>query len=136
MSLFDAINISGSGVSAMQTWIDTTSGNLANMNDAVPAGQPTYAEQTPVFSPIASSQASPTGEGVHVTDIALGSTQGLTSSQPSNPIASSQGLVSTPNISLSDQLVQLMEAQQSYSADSAALSKAVSAYHAGLTIGS
>jgi flagellar basal-body rod protein FlgC len=136
MSLFDAISISGTGINAMQTWIDTTSGNLANMNDAVAAGQPTYAEQTPVFTPIAGSTTSPSGDGVAVSDVALGSTVGDTSLDPSSGEANSAGEVSTPNISMSDQLVQLMEAQQSYSADTSALNKAVSAYQSGLTIGS
>ena len=135
MSLFDAIGISGTGISAMQTWIDTTSGNLANINDKVAAGQPTYAQQTPVFTPVSGSSASPTGDGVAVSNIALGSTAGETALDPTSGVANSQGQVSTPSISMSDQLVQMMEAQQSYAADTSALNKAVSAYRSGLTIG-
>lgn len=136
MSMFEAIGISGSGIGAMQTWIDTTSGNLANINDTVAGGQPTYAEQTPVFTPVAGSTASPTGEGVQVSSIALGSTAGQIALDPSSGMANANGQVSTPNISMSDQLVQLMEAQQSYAADTSALNKAVTAYRSGLTIGS
>lgn len=135
MSLFEAIGISGSGIKAMQTWIDTSSGNLANINDQVANGQPTYAEQTPVFTPVSGSGASPTGEGVAVNNIALGTTAGVMALDPTSGVANAQGQVSTPNISMSDQLVQLMEAQQSYAADTSALNKAVSAYRSGLTIG-
>ena len=136
MSLFEAIGISGSGVDAMQTWIDTSSGNIANSEDAATPGKPTYAAQTPTFSPLPASPGSGTGDGVKVTGISLGNTAGQIAHEPNNPLADSKGNVSLPNISMSDQLVQVMEAQQAYSADSSALTRAVTAYKAGLTIGS
>ena len=136
MSLFDAIGISGSGIEAMQTWIDASSGNIANSQDAVKPGTPTYAAETPVFAPIPSQPTAGTGEGVEVSGVQLGNSTGLVSHEPNNPLADAKGNVSLPNISLSDQLVKVMEAQQSYSADSDALSKAVTAYKAGLAIGS
>lgn len=136
MSLFEAIGITGSGIDAMQTWIDTSSGNIANSEDAVTAGSPTYAEQTPVFTPVPGQTGTGTGEGVEVSGVALGSSTGQLAHEPGNPIADTKGNVSLPNISLSDQLVQVMQAQQAYSADSSALARAVSAYQSGLTIGS
>lgn len=135
MSLFEAIGITGSGIDAMQTWIDTSSGNIANSEDAATPGSPTYAPQTPTFSPLPAQVGSSTGVGVQVSGIAMGSTAGQIAHEPGNPIADAQGNVSLPNISLSDQLVQVMQAQQAYSADTSALARAVTAYQAGLTIG-
>lgn len=129
MSLFNALNVTATGIDAMQTWIDTSSGNLANADDAVPAGSPTYAEQTPVLTPL------PDGEGVTVSAVDLGSTSGIEEHDPSSPIANSAGDVSLPSISTSDQLIEVMEAQDGYSADADAFDKAVTAYQAGLQIG-
>jgi flagellar basal-body rod protein FlgC len=137
MSLFGAISITGSGVEAMQTWIDTAGGNIANMNDVAPTGQPVYAPQTPVLTadpaPMGSGSV---GQGVTVTAIALGSTAGLVQHDPTSPLADAQGNVRVPDISMSDQLVGLIEAQDGYQADTAAMQRAVTAYQAGLTIGS
>lgn len=136
MSLFDALGISGSGIDAMQTWIDTSAGNLANVNDAVTPGKPTYAEQTPVFSELPAAPGEDSGNGVIVSSIALGGTAGQIEENSGSPAANAKGEVALPNISTADQIEQVLEAQQAYSADSSALNKAVAAYQSGLTIGS
>ena len=51
MSLFGALDIAGTGIGASQTWLNTTAGNIANMNDVSPTDEPAYGEQTPVFVP-------------------------------------------------------------------------------------
>lgn len=136
-SLFGALGIAGSGVDAMQTWIDTAGGNIANMDDTVATDEPTYAEQTPVLTPDpAPLGSSGTGEGVTVSSIALGDTTGQIEYDPENPLADAQGDVKVPDISMSDQLVGLIEAQNGYQADTAVLQRAQTAYEAGLNIGS
>jgi len=67
VSLFSAIGIAGSGVDAMQTWIDTSGGNIANANDAVAVGKPTYAEETTVLSADGSPVPGDSGVGVTAT---------------------------------------------------------------------
>lgn len=137
MSLFGALPIAGSGIDAMQTWIDTSGGNIANANDVTPTSQPTYAAQTPVLTADPAPAGSDgIGQGVSVTSIALGSTAGVLQQDPTNPLADAQGNVRTPAISMADQLVSLIEAQDGYQMDTATLQQAMSAYQAGLTIGS
>lgn len=135
MSLFSALDIAGTGVNAMQTWIDTTGGNIANANDAVAPNKPTYAEETTVLSANAAPIPGQPGVGVRAT-VALGSNKGILAYQPSNPLANAQGLVREPNVSLSNELVNLIQAQDGYQADTSVLQKAVAAYQSGLTIGS
>lgn len=137
MSLFGALSIAGSGVDAMQTWIDTSGGNLANANDVTSTNQPAYATQTPVLTADpAAMGGGGMGQGVSVTAIALGSTTGLLEHQPGNPLADAQGNVRVPDVSMSDQLVGLIEAQDGYQADTTVMQRAQAAYQAGLTIGS
>lgn len=135
MSLFSALSIAGSGVSAMQTWIDTTAGNVANMNDAVAVGKPAYGAQTPVLVPSGNQTPGTAATGVSVARVALGTTTGVVTYEPTNPVANAQGNVVLPRITMGTQLVQMMEAQQTYQADTMVMAKAQAAYAAGMTIG-
>lgn len=142
MSLFGALPIAASGAEAMQTWIDTSAGNLANMGDQAVVGSPVYREQTPFLSPIGPTAAqlagggpAAAGDGVAVTSIALGSSTGVVSYEPTSPLADAKGDVVLPNISLAGQLVGMIEAQESYQADTVVMARAKEAYTAGLAIG-
>lgn len=135
MSLFSALGISGSGVDAMQTWIDTAAGNIANANDAVAPGQPAYAAQTTVLSPASAQLPGQTGDGVQAS-VVEGSTAGVLAYEPNNPVAGPNGEVRLPDVSMTDQLVGLIQAQNGYQADTNAMAHAVAAYQSGLTIGS
>lgn len=132
MSMFGALSISGSGAEAMQTWIDTSAGNVANMDDAEPVGTPTFGEQTPFLTPVATGGA---GEGVEVARVAEGTTKGVVTYEPTNPLANAQGDVMFPNVDLADQMVGMIEAQDAYQANTAMMEKAQTAYTAGLSIG-
>lgn len=132
--LFSALGIAGSGVDAMQTWINTTGGNIANANDTVAVNKPTYAEEATVLAPAATIPGQP-GVGVSAS-VQLGSSTGIVAYEPHNPLANAQGLVRVPNVSMSNELVNLIQAQDGYQADTSVLQKAVAAYQAGLTIGS
>lgn len=131
MSMFGALSISGSGAEAMQTWIDTSAGNIANMDDDVPVGTPAYGAQTPFLSAVPSGG---TGEGVEAR-VQVGTTAGVVTYQPTNPLADVQGDVVVPNVDLADQMVGMIEAQEGYQADTAMIQKAQTAYAAGLSIG-
>lgn len=134
MNLFSAIDIAGSGIDAAQTWIDTSAGNLANANDVVATTSPAYAQQTPVFTPVAVPGAA--GEAVRVSNIALGPTAGRVQYDPSSPLANAQGDVRVPAVDTATQLVGLVQAQNDYQANTVALSRAKAAYQAALTLGS
>ena len=133
MSLFGAINISGSGIDAAQMWINTTAGNLANANDAVPTSQGVYATQTPVFTPI--GVPGQVGAGVAVSGIQLGSSAGVLEYQPGNPMADRQGNIRVANVDLGSQMVGMIQAQADYQANASALNHAKQAYQSALTLG-
>ncbi|MGH8980689.1 MAG: flagellar basal body rod protein FlgC [Acidimicrobiales bacterium] len=130
--MFGALSISGSGAEAMQTWIDTSAGNIANMDDQAAVGTPAYGAQTPFLTPVATGGE---GEGVEVSRVDVGTTKGVVTFQPTSTLASAQGYVVVPNVDLADQMVGMIEAQEGYQADTVMMEKAQSAYAAGLTIG-
>lgn len=131
--MFSALSISGSGAEAMQTWIDTSAGNVANMSDTVAVGKPAYGAQTPFLSPVATGGA---GEAVQVSRVTVRTTLGIVTYQPTSPIANAQGDVVVPNVDLASQMVGMVQAQDGYQVDTAMMQKAMAAYTAGLTIGS
>lgn len=134
-ALFSVLGISGSGVNAMQTWLDTSAGNVANANDTVAANKTTWAPESTVLSPTGPVFPGQTGVGVTAT-VQLGSNKGVLAYEPNNPLANNRGEVRVANVSLSSQLVNLLQAQDGYEANTSVLQKAVAAYKSGLTIGS
>jgi flagellar basal-body rod protein FlgC len=134
MSLFGSIGISASGIDASQTWINAAAGNIANAQDAVSTNQAAYQAETPVLTPVTSTVPGTVGDGVTVSAVDLGSAAGIVTYDPSNPLSNAQGLVRYPDVSTPTQLVDLVEAQNSYQANAAALQRATTAYQSIITL--
>lgn len=136
--LLGAIGISESGANAMQTWIDTSAGNIANIDDEAPVGNATYAAQTPFIVPTAEQGTSAGvggGQGVEVERILLGTTAGVVEEDPTDPLANAEGEVAVPNITLGNQLVNSISAEETYGANTLMIERATQSYQDGLTIG-
>jgi flagellar basal-body rod protein FlgC len=134
VSLFGSLDIAGTGISAAQTWLNTTAGNIANMDDVTPMDEATYGVQTPVFVP--SGTAGQIGDGVSVAGIAEGDTAGIVESDPTSPEANAQGEVRTPDVQLGSQMVDMIQAQTDYQANASVFADAKTAYQSALTLGS
>jgi flagellar basal-body rod protein FlgC len=134
MSLFGALDIAGTGINASQTWLNTTAGNIANMNDVSPTDEPVYGEQTPVFAP--SGIPGQVGDGVTVASIAEGDTTGTVEYEPKSPDANAQGDVRVSDVQLGSQMVDMIQAQTDFQANSSVFADAKTAYQSALTLGS
>ena len=134
MSMFPSLPISGSGVDAAQTWLDTTGANLANAADTVPIADAVYAEQTPVFTPEGGTGGAHGGTGVAVAGVNLGSNAGTVTYDPSSPLADGQGDVRVASVDTGTELTHLMEAQEMYQSNAASIQQATKAYEAALKI--
>jgi len=133
MSLFGALGISGSGVDAAQSWLNTTASNIANANDTTSTASTVYAPEAPFFTPINTSGQA--GNAVEVSSVQYGSNLGLIQSDPTNPLADSSGNVRVTDVSVSEQLTNLISAQNLYEANTNALAQAKEVYSSALTIG-
>lgn len=134
MSLFESLNVSASGMDTYQTWLNALGGNIANMNDTVRTNQPVYQTQYVEAAPTASTGPMGVGEGVAVSGVALGPSTGMIVHDPTSPLADAQGNVRQPKVDLGEQMVQLIEAQNSYQASVSAFSQARQAYESALQI--
>lgn len=145
MGLFDPMSTAETGANVSQTWLDAISENIANMNDTAPTSQGVYQTRFVVASSIpgqvegtgpgAAAEAS-IGGGTEVAGVALGSPLGVETYQPGNPIADKNGMVRVADVNLSQQMSDMILAQQGYEANLATISRAAQAYQAalGLTV--
>lgn len=132
-SIWNAVDIAGTGTTVDQTWIDTIGGNIANMNDAVTPGQPVYRAQYVN----AGQRAVPPGglgQGVQVNAIDLGTSAGQVQYDPTNPLANAKGVVEYPAVDLGTQMTDLIQAQTSYQANAKVMATAKDAYLSILNI--
>lgn len=125
--MFNALHISGSGLTVMRTWMDAVSDNIANINTA--RGTDAEAFRARYIEAIAGEP------GVAVGGIELGDSEGRLVHQPDHPLADAEGLVRYPSIDLGDQMTQMMVAQRAYQANLSVIDRARDSYLAALSIG-
>jgi flagellar basal-body rod protein FlgC len=132
MSLFDALNISASGLTAQRLRMDVTSANLAHAQTTkTPEGGP-YKRQDVILressgsDTFAGSLAGAMGPdsapaGVEVAAIVADTNPTKKVYEPTNPEADKQGYVEMPNINPVSEMTDLIDASRSYQADVTAM---------------
>jgi flagellar basal-body rod protein FlgC len=134
MSIFSAIDISGSGLTASRTWIDAIANNIANVNTATAtsgsAFQAQYVRQTEI-----AGAADGVGGGTEVTSLPTGDKTGRLTYQPDNPLADKNGYIRLPDIDMSEQMGNLIIAQRAFQANASVIDRAKDIYQAAINIG-
>ena len=146
MSLFDAISIAGSGLSAQRIRMDVTAENLANADTTRAANGQPYQRQEVRLQAVGSkafntalSGAMQQGEevapgGVRVTGIIADKTPDQQVYDPGNPEADARGYVKLPNVSTVTEMTDLITEQQSYQSDVTAMQTAKSMFSSMLGV--
>ncbi|HEY3188280.1 MAG TPA: flagellar basal body rod protein FlgC, partial [Solirubrobacteraceae bacterium] len=145
MGLFDALGISGSGLTAQRLRMDTTAENLANaqsigykrkdvvlreagngagfggvlrsaMGDSLAGSGVEVDTGTPATTPA--------GAGVEVAAISTDSTPGRRVYDPGNPAADARGYVTMPNVNPVTEMVDLIDASRAYESNVTAMQAA------------
>jgi flagellar basal-body rod protein FlgC len=133
MGLFDALNVSGSGLSAERLRMDVTAENLANAQTTRgPDGQPyrrkeVVLQQQGGFETALTSaigQGTPAGQGVEVAGIVEDQTPNRMVYDPGHPDANGEGYVSMPNVDPVTEMVDLIAASRAYEANVTAMQTA------------
>lgn len=146
MSIFNAFDISGSGMSAQRFRMDVISQNVANVNttrteDGTPYRRKivTFAEKDnsePFSSYLAKSTANYTGNGVKVTSVTEDNeTDMIRTYDPSHPDADEDGYVTYPNVNIVTEMTNLIDASRSYEANATAFEASKSMASKGLQMG-
>jgi flagellar basal-body rod protein FlgC len=139
MGMFDAINISGSGLSAERLRMDVTAENLANANTTRGANGQPYQRKEVVLQEVGGSAGSGFGAalagalgskpgttpgGVQAAGIVADATPGKLVYDPGHPDANAQGYVRMPNVESVTEMTDLITASRSYEANVTAMQAA------------
>jgi flagellar basal-body rod protein FlgC len=123
MGMFDSLNVSASGMTATQLWMDVISSNLANADSTkTAAGQP-YRRKEIVLEQAAPSFGEVLG-GVQVAGIVDDPSPLKQVYDPGNPDANKQGYVTMPNVNPVTEMVDLISASRGYEANVTAMNAA------------
>lgn len=126
MSVFGAMDVSATGMTAQQLRMDTISENIANVNTTRDANGKTYRRKTVVFEeksyPTFSESLSIAnkhniGKGVKVTQIVEDNSEGRLVYDPSHPDANEDGYVTLPNVNTVTEMTNMIDATRAFEAN-------------------
>lgn len=145
MGLFQAFDISATGMTAQRFRTDIIAENVANVNTTrTENGDPyrrkivTFQEKdvTPFSDVLQGTRQQYTGNGVKVVSVSEDdSTDFIMKYDPSHPDADENGYVSYPNVNIITEMTNLIDASRAYEANTTAFDASKAMAQAGLQIG-
>jgi flagellar basal-body rod protein FlgC len=134
MSIFGALGISASGMSAERLRMDVIAENLANANTTKGADGKPYQRKEVLLQQAQGQSFGDVLAGVQVAGIANDPSPLKKVYDPGHPDADAQGYVSMPNVNPVTEMVDLITASRSYEADTQAMNTAKTMYTKALDI--
>jgi flagellar basal-body rod protein FlgC len=132
--MFDMLDMGASGLTAQRTRLDTIAANIANINttrDASGKLNP-YRRHFVVFAQ--GQQGDANKPGVHVQSIQVDNSPLIRRYEPGNPEADKDGYVSHPNVDLSIEFVNALEASRAYEANVTMMDTVKSMFNSSLRL--
>ncbi len=126
MDFSTAMRISGSGMTAQRTRMNTISSNIANVNTTqTPEGGPyrrkdVILEAMPeqrTFGEVLIDKGDRNLQRVQVSDVHVDTRAPLLKYEPDHPDANEDGYVAYPNINLMEEMANMIQANRSYEAN-------------------
>jgi flagellar basal-body rod protein FlgC len=120
MNLITGVDISASALTAQKTRLDIVAQNNANAQTTRTAKGGPYQRQVVSFeTELVRSQGSSSGtlQSVRVAQISTDRSPGQQVYNPQHPDATADGLVTMPNVNLSQEMVDLITASRTYEAN-------------------
>jgi flagellar basal-body rod protein FlgC len=119
MGMFDALEISGTGLTAQRLRMDVTAENLAN------AQSTNYRRKEVVLQQATFGDAlNAASRGVEVAGVVQDASPGRRVYDPGNPAADAQGYVTMPNVDSVTEMVDLIGSSRAYEANVTAMQTA------------
>lgn len=136
MGDFSAIDVSASGLSAQRRRLDTIADNIANAETTRTERGGPYRRRQVVFEEIASRELGQQGvKGVKVSQVTEDARSPRLVYRPGHPDADANGYVAMPNVSIVEEMVDMMSATRSYEANAAALNASKAMARKALELG-
>ena len=112
MSMFKVFDIAGSAVSAQSQRLNVVASNLANADSVAGRDGQAYKARQVVFS--AQPSGDPGAARVSVTGIVTDQTPPKRVFDPKHPAADAEGYVTTSNVNVVEEMVNMISASRSY----------------------
>lgn len=145
MSMFRAMEISASGLTAQRLRMDVISNNIANVNTTRTEQGGPYRRKRVIFQEkrsepnfrelLQNTLLNATGEGVRVVAIEEDNAPFRLVYDPSHPDADEDGYVRMPNVNIVTEMVDMISATRSYEANVTAINSVKSMISKALEIG-
>lgn len=144
MNFFDAIQASGSGMTAQRVRMNLISNNLANAQTTRTAEGGPYKRKLSVFTTqpqqtdfqqVLRGQMNGTPSEVKVSEIVNDNRQPILKYDPMHPDADSDGFVAMPNINIMEEMIDMLSASRSYEANVTAITATKAMVQKALEIG-
>ncbi len=146
MSMFKAMTVSASGLTAERLRMDIISKNIANANTTRTLAGTPYRRQMAVFKEQGAGNNFETmldkakgnmtiGNGVEVSEVVEDQSEFKRVYNPGHPDADDEGYVLMPNVDVVTEMINLMSASRSYEANVTAINSAKSMAMKALEIG-
>ncbi|MFY9317744.1 MAG: flagellar basal body rod protein FlgC [Burkholderiales bacterium] len=143
MSLFRIFSIAGSGMAAQSQRLNTVASNLANADSAAGPDGKVYSSRQVVFqsAPVDAADARGSGDGaralgVRVASVVESSVPARRVHDPRHPMADKEGYLSLPNVSVVDEMVNMIAASRAYQNNVEVMNTAKAMLAKTLTLGS
>ncbi|MCL5982021.1 MAG: flagellar basal body rod protein FlgC [Firmicutes bacterium] len=134
MRIFQAMQISASGLTAERFRLDLIASNVANVNTTRTEQGGPYRRKTAVFAERL-DEASRAGGGVRVAAVSVDRTEPRLVFEPEHPDADAAGYVAYPNINIVQEMVDMITATRAYEANVTAFNASKSMFLKALEIG-
>ena len=133
MSVFNTFHIAGSALSAQSMRLNAVASNLANADSVSGADGKPYRAKQVVFE-AAPINGQP-GQGVRVILVVEDASPGRLVYDPKSPAADEKGYVTMPNVSVVDEMVNMISASRSYQTNAEVMNTAKQLLLKTLTLG-
>lgn len=114
MSMFNALDISATGLNAQNIRLNTIASNMANIDSISSNAGTTYRGKKPIFEAVLNDETGlPTG-GVRVKKIVENQAPLKMEYAPNNPMANKEGYIFRPNVNQVEEMADMLDASRTY----------------------
>ena len=133
MSVFNVFHVAGSALTAQSMRLNAVASNLANADSITSADGKPYRAKQVVFE--ATPMGGAAAQGVRVKQVVEDNSPGRLVYDPKSPAADEKGYVTMPNVSVVDEMVNMISASRSYQTNAEVMNTAKQLLLKTLTIG-
>ncbi|EXI92224.1 MAG: putative proximal rod protein [Candidatus Accumulibacter sp. BA-94] len=112
MGMFTTFHVAGSALTAQSLRLNAVASNMANAESVVGSDGKPYRAKQVVFA--ATPMGNAAAQGVRVTQVVEDSSPGRLVYDPRNPAANERGYVEMPNVSVVDEMTNMISAARAY----------------------